>query len=156
MKQLNLAEAKEYQRLTTAGGKPGRETMEKARANLAQQAADQAENANVAKVKAGPAPKAPAAPKASKPSPAARVARQAGSRFTSSAKGSATAPIVATGSVLGAFVVAFAAVLMLSILVIPRAGGGSGAGAVGTLLNVADQAMSGFSNSEPFFKEVSS
>lgn len=137
----------------------GASETEIARALSPQQKADQAENANVAKAKGqGKAPAKPAAAKKpkGKPPAAARVARQAGSRFASSARSSATAPIAAAGSVFGAFVIAFASVLLLSILVLPRAGGYSGAGALGTLLGVADSAMSGLSNSEPLFKEVSS
>lgn len=120
-----------------------------------QQKADQPKGAPSQKATPA-ASRVKAAPRKGKPPAPARLARQAGSRFTSSAKSSAFAPLATAGSVLGAFVVAFASVLVLSILVLPRSGGGSGAGALGTLLGVVDQAISGFSSSSPFFKEVSS
>lgn len=145
--QLTQEEGRKYFAATGAGAShedaykqatgrtaPGSGSGKKASSSGAQKKADAAEQRNVNRARAkgktsgGSATKGGSGPAGNRGAQAARARGQL-------ARGAQQVAGPGVGAVVKALVTAFALVLLLGILLVPRAGGWSGAGVISTLLN---------------------
>ena len=137
--RLGVEEAAHYKRLTDAGAAPGRETMGRAR-EAAQKDREGAQGAaNGPAAGSGPSAQTRADQAEQRNVDQSRQRRSGGGQRRSSGS---SRPLISGGGGIGqvvkALITAFALVILLGILLLPRPGGWSGAGVISTLLNKLD------------------